>query len=250
MARNKSEEAPLHDEFENPQAGPIGLHRGDRSLAARLLPYLVTLIVAVALAFCAWLWMSGKGREFFMGSSTSSSQTASSTGASAGTSSEDSSDSSSTSSGSTSQDESDTKSDSGTDSDSSSSDSDADSSSDSTSTKDDKDSASDDADSSKDDEDSSDSSAADTGTQIVVYNGLTSSPSGFAAGKASKLKSAGYTNVSAKNLQNSAPSANVVWYKTAADEATAKAVAAKLGISQTHLAPKLAVSVGVIYVSQ
>ncbi|MCI1935944.1 MAG: LytR C-terminal domain-containing protein [Bifidobacteriaceae bacterium] len=248
MARNKSEEAPLHDEFENPQAGPIGLHRGDRSLAARLLPYLVTLVVAVALAFCAWLWMSGKGREFFVGSSTSSSQTASSTGASAGTSSDDSS---ATSSGATSQNDSDTKSTSGTDSDSSSSDSDAKSSGDSASTKDDKDSASDDADSSKDKKkDDSDSSAADTSTQIVVYNGLTASPSGFAAGKASTLKSAGYTNVSAKNLQNSAPSANVVWYKTAADEATAKAVAAKLGISQTHLAPKLAVSVGVIYVSQ
>ena len=79
MARNQSEQAPLNDEFENPPAGPIGLHRGQRSIPARLLPYLITLILAVVLSLCVWLWWSGKAQEFFAGSDAQTAQTTSST---------------------------------------------------------------------------------------------------------------------------------------------------------------------------
>jgi hypothetical protein len=83
-----------------------------------------------------------------------------------------------------------------------------------------------------------------------VYNGLSTNVTGFAGTKAATLKSAGYTNVSARNPSGTKPSANVVWYKTAADEATAKDVASKLGISTVTQASTISSSVAVMYVTQ
>lgn len=47
------------DEFDAPQIGPIGLHRGKRSFIIRALPYIITLVVALALATLAWAFFSG-----------------------------------------------------------------------------------------------------------------------------------------------------------------------------------------------
>ena len=34
------------DEFDEPPVGPVGVHRGSRSAASRVLPYVVVLVVA------------------------------------------------------------------------------------------------------------------------------------------------------------------------------------------------------------
>jgi cytoskeletal protein RodZ len=230
MAENQVNEAPVQDEFENPPAGPIGLHRGQRSWIVRLLPFLITLLVACVLAAGVWLWMSGKGREIFTGSSSSTSQTATSS----------------------------QKDDSDSSADSKSADSDTTTNSDSTS-----DSAvAGDATESSDDATSGDANAdnsaatatpestVDTSKSVIIYNGLATRISGFAAGKASTLKTAGYTSVSAKNPTGSKPASNVVWYKTAADEATAKDVAVKLGIANVAQATSITTDVAVMYVSK
>lgn len=227
MAQNQPDEAQVQDEFENPAAGPIGLHRGQRSWWARALPFVVTFIVAIALAMGTWLWMSGRGKEIYASLTGETSQTSATS----------------------------------LDSDAQDSDADAESSSEGSSTAD-TDTAESDANSDTSSTDSTESNTqADTATQetstvnlaseIVVYNGLPSPrPSGFAAKKAAILTSAGYTSVSASNPQNANPSANVVWYKTAADEATAKDVATKLGISNVELEASIASSIAVIFVTQ
>jgi cytoskeletal protein RodZ len=225
MAENKQDALPAQDEFDNPPTGPIGLHRGQRSWISRLLPYLVTLLVAVLLAAGTWLWMSGKGRELFSGLTSSTSQTTKTT----------------TSTKKSTTDSESKKSDSDdTDSDSSASDSDKKSSDSSDSKKD-----TSDTESSKEQ-----SGTVDKSKSVIIYNGLTTRVSGFAAGKASTLQSAGYTSVSAKNPSGSTPSANVVWYKTSADKATAQDVASKLGISNVTQAASISADVAVMYITQ
>ncbi|MCI1915188.1 MAG: LytR C-terminal domain-containing protein [Bifidobacteriaceae bacterium] len=242
MAQNQTNEAPMRDEFENPPSGPIGLHRGQRSWLARLLPYLITLIVAVALAVGTWLWMSGKGRELFSGTDSSSTSQTSTTTNKSKDSDADSS-------------KSDTSSDTSSTSDSKASTSSKDSSTSGTKTdssdSDSSDSKSSDSDSKSKDSTTATTSSADTSKSVIIYNGLSSRTAGFAGTKASVLKSAGYTNVAAKNPSGSTNvTANVVWYKTAADEATAKDVASKLGISSVVQASAITAPVAVMYVTR
>ena len=199
------------DEFDNPPSGPIGMHRGNRSLAVRIVPYLVTIVIAVLLGALAWAFFSGAFNSRTDASVAQSSSTAAESSSSASatdTASSSSSDASSTNASSA-------------DASSTESSTDATASSDSSSSAEESPS-----------ESSSSSAAANTAAQIVVYNG--SGVTGAAASNAQTLENNGYTNVTATNPAdyNSLPSATTVWYRTDADLATAQDVAAKQGVSQ------------------
>ena len=51
MAKQDKEtyESYAKDMFDNPPAGPMGVHRGTRSMASRALPYVIVVIVAIAM---------------------------------------------------------------------------------------------------------------------------------------------------------------------------------------------------------
>lgn len=213
------------DEFDNPPSGPIGMHRGNRSLAVRLIPYLVTIVVAVLLGLLAWAFFSGafnSRTDTTAAASSSAAQTSSA------------SDASSSSAASTD-----------TSADASSSDATSDTASaDESST--DSASASESPSDSSSSADASSSAAANTAAQIIVYNG--SGVTGAAASNAQTLQNAGYSNVTATNPTdyNSLPSATTVWYRTEADLATAQDVAAKLGVSQVVQASNISSDVAVV----
>lgn len=213
------------DEFDNPPSGPIGMHRGNRSLAVRIVPYLVTIVIAVLLGALAWAFFSGAFNSRTDASVAQSSSTAaesSSSASAADTASSSSSDASSTDASSA-------------DASSTESSADATASSDSSSSAEESPS-----------ESSSSSAVANTAAQIVVYNG--SGVTGAAASNAQTLENNGYTNVTATNPAdyNSLPSATTVWYRTDADLATAQDVAAKLGVSQVVQAGNISSDVAVV----
>lgn len=213
------------DEFDNPPSGPIGMHRGNRSLAVRIVPYLVTIVIAVLLGALAWAFFSGAFNSRTDTSVAQSSSTAAESSSSASamdTASSSSSDASSTDASSA-------------DASSTESSADATASSDSSSSAEESPS-----------ESSSSSAAANTAAQIVVYNG--SGVTGAAASNAQTLENNGYTNVTATNPAdyNSLPSATTVWYRTDADLATAQDVAAKLGVSQVVQAGNISSDVAVV----
>ena len=202
------------DEFDNPPSGPIGMHRGNRSLAVRIVPYLVTIVIAVLLGALAWAFFSGafnSRTDVSMAQSSSTAAESSSSASATDTASSSSSDASSTDASSTDA--------SSADASSTESSTDATASSDSSSSAEESPS-----------ESSSSSAAANTAAQIVVYNG--SGVTGAAASNAQTLENSGYTNVTATNPAdyNSLPSATTVWYRTDADLATAQDVAADVAV--------------------
>ncbi len=213
------------DEFDNPPSGPIGMHRGNRSLAVRIVPYLVTIVIAVLLGALAWAFFSGAFN----------SRTDTSVAQSSSTAAESSSSASATDTASSSSSDASSTDASSADASSTESSADATASSDSSSSAEESPS-----------ESSSSSAAANTAAQIVVYNG--SGVTGAAASNAQTLENNGYTNVTATNPAdyNSLPSATTVWYRTDADLATAQDVAAKLGVSQVVQAGNISSDVAVV----
>lgn len=211
---SKKQTEPIHftDEFENASNGPVGLHRGKKSALARLYPYLAAAIVTVLLALCVWGIWSGEMKTLFSSHSNSTSTSASST-TSSSTNGASSSSSTSTTSGTTASGQS-----SNTTSAAKSS--------------------------------SASTASINYSAQIIVYND--NGISGFAGNKASILKSAGYTNVSAENYPDQPrPETNAIWYTGASNAATAKAIASQLGISTViQQSTSLAATIEVIYVSQ
>ena len=47
------------DEFDNPPVGPVGVHRGPKSLGSRMLPYAVVVLVAAVCGLAVWTLTSG-----------------------------------------------------------------------------------------------------------------------------------------------------------------------------------------------
>lgn len=208
MARKdrNTDESYAQDVFDNPPQGPIGVHRGNRSIASRLVPFLIVIIVAAVAGVGTWAAMSGEGAKLFSsGSSTSSSSSPSAK---------------STASASASASASDTASASASASESASA-----SPSESTSSP-------------------ASSSSANLSTQVRVVNGTRKT--GYAAKQAAVLTGAGYTNVVAANPSGTLPSASVVWYQNESDLATAQDVAAKLGISNVSKVTNLSAPVVVV----
>ena len=68
------------DAFDNPPAGPMGVHRGARSAASRAMPYVIVVVVALLAGLLFWGIYSGEIGKLKMpwsSSQASSSQTAS-----------------------------------------------------------------------------------------------------------------------------------------------------------------------------
>ena len=57
------------DSFDNPPKGPVGVHRGARSVMARLCPFIVVILVAALCGVGAWAWISGEYKNVMGGSS-------------------------------------------------------------------------------------------------------------------------------------------------------------------------------------
>jgi cytoskeletal protein RodZ len=236
MARKSSIESGsgFHDEFENPPAGPIGLHRGNRSMWVRVAPYIITVVIAVVLGLGVWLYVSGKGATLLgLGhpqtsssvSATSSSRSSLHQSAKNDRSAKKSTASQSAGSSSDSSAQQGTKNDS-----------DAHKSADQSHQQNqaDQNGQNNQNDQNKDQHNNA-TPAADHSASILVYNGLSaakygSSRNGYANSQAQTLKNAGYTNVTAQTKSGYIPPSNVVWYANDADRGTAQDVASKMGI--------------------
>ena len=237
------------DVFDNPPNGPAGVHRGNRSLSARLAPFIAVVLVAALGGFAAWGVFSGEVNHIPWPWASNSSQSAS-TDASSSDSSSKSANSSSNGTDSSSKDSS----SSGSSASSNSADKST-SSSDSSATQQDAtgQQSSADAQAQQDaaqQEAQQQAQAAaqpDKSASVRVINGTRTS--GYAASKKNTLAAAGYTNVVAANPQSSLPSSTVVWYRSDADKATAQDVASTLGISNVQQSTAISASVVVVLMS-
>ena len=209
MANNKrTYDSYPRDEFDDPPQGPIGVHRGKPSLASRLTPYLIVLVVAVLAGLLVWSMLSGGlsnvmpwNREADTGSEATTSETTSesnddTTDGEGGESTEGSEGTESPDSGQTDQGEQ-------TD----------------VPTEGDQDAQG----------EGVAAAAVNKATAVRVVNAA--GINGYAASKAKILEQAGFTNVTAANPSGSVPESTVVWYENEADAATAQEVATQLGIT-------------------
>ena len=206
--------------YDNPPAGPMGVHRGARSAASRAMPYVIVIIVALLAGLLFWSIYSGEINNLKMPwSSQESSTTANSD--------------ESKSSESTSESQSDTK--SSDEADASNTDSSADAQ------------QNDDAQSDQNSDQTDNATpqqAVNTGTEVRVVNAT--NITGYAQSKADVLTQAGYTSVSASNPTGNVPSQTVVWYQNETDKATAENVAQTLGISNVQQSDGLVTPIVVV----
>lgn len=232
MAKDKETyDSYAKDVFDNPPAGPVGVHRGARSAGARMTPFLIVLLVVALAGVGTWGVLSGMFSDVLFGNN-GTSQAADDKAADDKASDDKASDSGDSKTGDT------TKSGTGEQSTSSSTDGSSDTAS-NTST----DSAQSDTTSSSSDgsTDATDTNAQSTppataeankATSVRVINGT--KISGHAASRAYTLKQAGYKNVVSANPSGTLPASTVVWYQNETDAATAKDIAVTLGISDVR----------------
>lgn len=208
------------DVYDNPPAGPMGVHRGARSAASRAMPYVIVIIVALLAGLLFWSIYSGEINNLKMPwSSQKSSTTANSDESKSGE--------------STSESQSDTK--SSDEADASNTDSSADAQ------------QNDDAQSDQNSDQTDNATpqqAVNTGTEVRVVNAT--NITGYAQSKADVLTQAGYTSVSASNPTGNVPSQTVVWYQNETDKATAENVAQTLGISNVQQSDGLVTPIVVV----
>lgn len=164
MARDKvTYESYEQDVFDNPPKGPVGVHRGSRSVISRIAPFVIVILVAALCGFGAWAWVTGEYKNIL------NLNTSSQTAQTSNTEKKDSSDAKSDSA-----DSSDTKSEN-TDSSNAQSDS----------------AATDNADQSAQQDQAA--ATVNKATQVRVINAT--GISGYAGRKADVLQTAGYTSV-------------------------------------------------------
>jgi FtsZ-interacting cell division protein ZipA len=208
------------DVYDNPPAGPMGVHRGARSAASRAMPYVIVIIVALLAGLLFWSIYSGEINNLKMPwSSQESSTTANSDESKSGE--------------STSESQSDTK--SSDEADASNTDSSADAQ------------QNDDAQSNQNSDQTDNATpqqTVNTGTEVRVVNAT--NITGYAQSKADVLTQAGYTSVSASNPTGNVPSQTVVWYQNETDKATAENVAQTLGISNVQQSDGLVTPIVVV----
>ena len=185
----------VHDAFDNPPKGPVGVHRGPRSLSIRVLPYLLVVVLAVLCGLGVWAAVSGSLP--WQQTHTEASRVISSHLPKRSA-------SSSASSSATATDQASQEQTSEPSSQSPSA------------------SAS----------NSSPAPVVNRGTQVTVINGTR--VNGYAGKKRQVLVNAGYTAVTASNPQDALPGVSTVRYRDEADKATAQEVANLLGITQVE----------------
>lgn len=211
------------DVYDNPPAGPMGVHRGARSAASRAMPYVIVIIVALLAGLLFWSIYSGEINNLKMPWSSQESSTTSSA-------------EKSKSGESKSKSQSDSASGDKTDA------SNADSSTDSQQNDQNTDQ------NAEQNAEQADNATAqqvvNTGTEVRVVNAT--NITGYAQSKADVLVQAGYTSVSASNPTGNVPSQTVVWYQNETDKATAENVAQTLGISNVQQSDGLVTPIVVV----
>lgn len=207
------------DVYDNPPAGPMGVHRGARSAASRAMPYVIVIIVALLAGLLFWGVYSGEINNLKMPWSSQESPTTSST-------------EKSKSGESKSKSQADSASGNKTDA------SNADSSTDSQQNDQNADQNAEQADN------ATAQQVVNTGTEVRVVNAT--NITGYAQSKADVLVQAGYTSVSASNPTGNVPSQTVVWYQNETDRATAENVAQTLGISNVQQSDGLVTPIVVV----
>lgn len=207
------------DVYDNPPAGPMGVHRGARSAASRAMPYVIAIIVALLAGLLFWGVYSGEINNLKMPWSSQESPTTSSA-------------EKSKSGESKSKSQSDSASGNKTDA------SNAGSSTDSQQNDQNTDQNAEQADN------ATAQQVVNTGTEVRVVNAT--NITGYAQSKADVLVQAGYTSVSASNPTGNVPSQTVVWYQNETDRATAENVAQTLGISNVQQSDGLVTPIVVV----
>lgn len=207
------------DVYDNPPAGPMGVHRGARSAASRAMPYVIVIIVALLAGLLFWGVYSGEINNLKMPWSSQESPTTSSA-------------EKSKSGESKSKSQADSASGNKTDA------SNADSSTDSQQNDQNADQNAEQADN------ATAQQVVNTGTEVRVVNAT--NITGYAQSKADVLVQAGYTSVSASNPTGNVPSQTVVWYQNETDRATAENVAQTLGISNVQQSDGLVTPIVVV----
>ena len=205
MTSNDEPDVVLYepDVFDNPPQGPVGVHRGERSAAARFLPFVVVVIVAALCGFIVWGVLSGEvGNIKWPWSHTTTSQVASSEQSSEETAAEQQ-----TAAEKKAEEEAAAKQ---------------------------KQAEEEEAAKKKAAEEEAARQAAQVNKalEVRVVNGT--STTGYAATKKSVLDQAGYTSVTAANPTGTLPSATVVWYQDEGNKATAQDIANTLGIANVE----------------
>ena len=185
----------VHDAFDNPPKGPVGVHRGPRSLSVRVLPYLLVVVLAVLCGLGVWAAVSGSLP--WQQTHTEASRVISSHLPKRSASS--SASSSATATDQASQEQTSEPSSQSPSASASS---------------------------------SSPAPVVNRGTQVTVINGTR--VNGYAGKKRQVLVNAGYTAVTASNPQGALPGVSMVRYRDEADKATAQEVANVLGIAQVE----------------
>lgn len=205
------------DVYDNPPAGPMGVHRGARSAASRAMPYVIVIIVALLAGLLFWSIYSGEINNLKMPWSSQESPTTSSTEKSKSGESKSKSQSDSASASGNKTDAS----NAGSSTDSQQNDQNAEQTDNATAQQ-----------------------VVNTGTEVRVVNAT--NITGYAQSKADVLVQAGYTSVSASNPTGNVPSQTVVWYQNETDKATAENVAQTLGISNVQQSDGLVTPIVVV----
>lgn len=213
------------DVYDNPPAGPMGVHRGARSAASRAMPYVIVIIVALLAGLLFWGVYSGEINNLKMPWSSQESPTTSSA-------------EKSKSGESKSKSQSDSDSASGNKTDASNAGSSTDSQQNDQNTDQNADQNADQTDN------ATAQQVVNTGTEVRVVNAT--NITGYAQSKADVLVQAGYTSVSASNPTGNVPSQTVVWYQNETDKATAENVAQTLGISNVQQSDGLVTPIVVV----
>ena len=198
------------DVYDNPPAGPMGVHRGARSAASRAMPYVIVIIVALLAGLLFWSIYSGEINNLKMPWSSQESSTTSSAEKSKSGESKSKSQSDSASGNKTDA----SNADSPTDSQQNDQNADQNAGQNAEQT-----------------DNATAQQAVNTGTEVRVVNAT---------------NIAGYTSVSASNPTGNVPSQTVVWYQNETDKATAENVAQTLGISNVQQSDGLVTPIVVV----
>lgn len=215
------------DAFDNPPSGPVGVHRGRRSLAVRVAPFVVVIVVAALAGLLAWGIASGELNKVPWPWAQQSAQTAQD--------SKGGQDDAAADDGDDAQADADAQDDAADQGEGDGQDTDGAA-------------QPDDATADEQQPESQPEQTVNYNTSVRVINAT--GVNGYAAQQSGVLQSVGYTSVIAANPSGGAlPSVNVVWYQNETDLATAQNIADTLGIATVEQATGIADPIVVVYIA-
>lgn len=215
------------DAFDNPPSGPVGVHRGRRSLAVRVAPFLMVIVVAALAGLLAWGIASGELNKVPWPWAQQSAQTAQGD--------QDRQDDAAVDDGDDTQADADAQDDAADQGEADGQDTDGAA-------------QPDDATADEQQPESQPEQTVNYNTSVRVINAT--GVNGYAAQQSGVLQSVGYTSAIAANPSGGAlPSVNVVWYQNETDLATAQNIADTLGIATVEQATGIADPIVVVYIA-